>query len=380
MQVYFNNGRHVADAFESLLDSIYAAGEDHRQWQTVIAALADHLGGIGGALHAGRLDGTGFSFGSSYRVDPEALAAYADYYYSVNPLNSALSRIPVGVAVPDQQLATSRDLERSEFHDYARRFDIRGSMTVVVERDSHYEACLGVVRGLRSEVFSDEQVSFVQRLAPHIQRAIGLNQRLAALQNGQASLETALSCMETAVFVLARAGLIHYSNAAGDRIIQKRDGLTVCQGRLCAENPSAQNALARLVRTALAEKGARGGSVSVPRQHSMRPLLIKAMPIVHKSDFWLNSPEARAILFISDPDTRAGEAVDGAMDAFGLTPSEKKLLRELVAGRSLKEAAEALRITRATSRNKLARIMTKTDTHRQSELLQLILRSTPGSR
>ncbi len=94
----------------------------------------------------------------------------------------------------------------------------------------------------------------------------------------------------------------------------------------------------------------------------------------------LNSPEARAILFISDPETRPGEAGDEAMDAYGLTPSEKKLLRELVAGSSLREAADTLKITRATSRNKLARIMTKTDTHRQSELLQLILRSTPGCR
>ncbi len=104
------------------------------------------------------------------------------------------------------------------------------------------------------------------------------------------------------------------------------------------------------------------------------------MPIAHKNDFWLNSSEARAILFISDPDSQAGEAVDGAMNAYGLTPSEKRLVQQLVSGRSLKEAADSLKITRATSRNKLARIMTKTDTHRQSELLQLILRSTPGYR
>ncbi len=100
------------------------------------------------------------------------------------------------------------------------------------------------------------------------------------------------------------------------------------------------------------------------------------MPIAQKSEFWLDSTEPRAILFVSDPDPLAGGAVDEVMDAYSLTPSEKKLLSELITGRSLREAADILKITRATSRNRLARIMTKTDTHRQSELIQLILRTS----
>ncbi len=221
MQRYFNGSRNDADTFESLLDCIYASGEDHRQWQTVIAGLTDYLGGVGGALHAGRLDGTEFSFGTSYRLDPGGLAVYADYYYSVNPLTAALSRVPQGWVAPDHHLVARRDMERSEIHDYTRRYDIAGSMSIVLARDSHYDACFGIVRNLRSDVFSDEQVSFVRRLAPHIQRAVGLNRRLAAAQSERTSLETALGCMETAVFVLDRAGVIHYCNAAGENSYRK---------------------------------------------------------------------------------------------------------------------------------------------------------------
>lgn len=114
----------TVEAYEPLLDAIYAAGEDTRQWETVLAALTSHLSGCGGGLHAMTMDGTGFAFGATYRVDPEALAAYAAYYYSINPLNSALSRVQVGSAVPDHQLVLPRDMERTEFqNDYARRFD-----------------------------------------------------------------------------------------------------------------------------------------------------------------------------------------------------------------------------------------------------------------
>ena len=51
------------------------------------------------------------------------------------------------------------------------------------------------------------------------------------------------------------------------------------------------------------------------------------------------------------------------------------LLKELVAGKNLQEAASKLNITRLTSRNRLSRIMDKTGTRRQADLLQLILRS-----
>ena len=376
-KAFRQKSRSTPEAFEALLDEIYAAGEDPRHWEAVLAALADQLSGNGGGLHAGTMDGSGFSFGATYRVDPVCLAEYAQYYYSVNPLNAALARVPVGVAAPDHRLVAPRDMERTEFHNaHSRRFDHAGSITLVLARDGGEEACLAILRRYRSDVFSDEQVAFVQRLAPHIRRAIGLNRRLAGMQNERATLETALGSIETAVLVVDRAGVIRYGNAAGETLLEKRDGLKVSQGRLYADDLSAQNILAGLMRAALAEKGARGGSVPVPRRYSPRPLLVKIMPIAQSSEFWLNSAQPCAILFISDPEPLAGEVADEVMGAYGLTPSERRLLSELIAGRSLREAADSLNITRATSRNRLARIMAKTDTHRQSELIQLILRSS----
>ena len=82
-----------------------------------------------------------------------------------------------------------------------------------------------------------------------------------------------------------------------------------------------------------------------------------------------------AIVFVSDPDAEVWSGTEEVMDAYGLTASEKKLLKELLAGQSLQEAASKLNITRLTSRNRLSRIMDKTGTRRQADLLQLILRS-----
>ncbi len=368
------------EALESLLDSIYAAAEDPRLWEEVLAALTDRLSGRNGYLIAHKLDRTGFSFGTTYRVDPESVTEYKDYYHSVNPLIAPLLGTPVGLTVPDHQLIARRDLQNTEFYnDFGRRFDMGGQITLSLARDKQYEAALGIARSFRSDVFSPEQIAFVQRLAPHIRRAIGLNRKLAALEEDRKDLETALDRMETAVFLLKEAGAVCYSNAAGLRLLESRDGLTVRHNRLVADSSSAKDSLARLIQAALAEKGARGGSAFLPRQRSARPLIVKAMPIARRADFWLGS-QTRAIIFVKDPDAASGEAADEALDAYGLTPSEKKLLKQLIGGRSLQEAADSLNITRVTSRNRLARIMSKTDTHRQSELLQLMLRSSLAAR
>ncbi len=376
MQNAFRN-KLTPEAFESLVDQIYTAGEDHRHWPRVLAVLASQLPAPGGGLFASARDGMGFSLGETHGVNLVSMAAYAEYYCSINPLIAGLSKTPVGAAAPDHHLLSPQVFARSEFYnDFAKPSGIAGSMTLVLSRDDRREACLGILRALGSDPFTDEQASFVQRLGPHIRRAIGLNRRLAGLEDKRAGLETALGSIETGVFVLDRAGVVCYSNAAGAKLLEKRDGLRVSRGRLCADNSDAQDSLAGLMQQALKPTGARGGSVSVPRRYSIRPLLMKIMPIARRSEFWLNSTQPCAILFISDPDTLAGDAADEVMRAYDLTPSERKLLSELIGGRSLREAADLLNITRATSRNRLARIMEKTGTHRQSELIQLILRSS----
>ena len=204
--------------------------------------------GAGATFHAGRLDGTGFSFGTSYRQDSEATAAYAEYYFSVNPLNAALASVAAGIAVPDHRLVARREIEKTEFYnDFARRFGIAGSITLMLTRNKQYEACLGIVGRFGSDIFTDEQVSFVQRLAPHILRANGLNRRLAALQAEHKAFQAALDRLQIAVLLLKGDGAIYYCNAVAEELLRKRDGLIASRGRLSATNPTAQTGCAALI-------------------------------------------------------------------------------------------------------------------------------------
>ena len=67
-------------------------------------------------------------------------------------------------------------------------------------------------------------------------------------------------------------------------------------------------------------------------------------------------------------DNRAGRLF---AELFDLTPAETRLLRRLVGGDSLADAARHLNVQMPTVRTHLQAIFRKTDTSRQSELLSL---------
>ena len=145
------------------------------------------------------------------------------------------------------------------------------------------------------------------------------------------TFENALDLLDTAVFLLNAKGVLYYSNAAGKKLLEKRDGLTEVSSCLVAVDRHAQTRFVKLMRSALVAMGAHG-SAALPRQHSPRPLIARVMPVAQKSDFLVSEEKASAIVFVTDPDWLAGDAISEVMDTYGLTPSEKRLLNELLAG------------------------------------------------
>jgi DNA-binding CsgD family transcriptional regulator len=80
-----------------------------------------------------------------------------------------------------------------------------------------------------------------------------------------------------------------------------------------------------------------------------------------------------AALFIQDSERRVMSTEEGLRNLYALTPAEARLAAILTEGVSLRTSAERLGITFQTARDHLKRILSKTQTSRQSELMRLIL-------
>jgi DNA-binding CsgD family transcriptional regulator len=68
-----------------------------------------------------------------------------------------------------------------------------------------------------------------------------------------------------------------------------------------------------------------------------------------------------------------GRQLDRVASRFGLTPAEARLLGTLCGGASITEASARLGVARTTARTHLQRIFDKSGTHRQAELVGMVL-------
>jgi DNA-binding CsgD family transcriptional regulator len=80
------------------------------------------------------------------------------------------------------------------------------------------------------------------------------------------------------------------------------------------------------------------------------------------------------MIVFSDPSERREPVPAILQQWFGLTAAESKIAIELVRGGGLRHIAKVLHVAEATLRTQMKSILAKTNTHRQAELVALLVR------
>jgi len=110
--------------------------------------------------------------------------------------------------------------------------------------------------------------------------------------------------------------------------------------------------------------------IVVPRR-DLLPIILRIWPI-ERPVLW-SASDVRALLTFSALGPRPGPPAAILAKAFRLTPSEAKLASIIARGVAPETAARELNISRETVRNQLKSVFAKTGTHRQGELVALLL-------
>ncbi len=103
------------------------------------------------------------------------------------------------------------------------------------------------------------------------------------------------------------------------------------------------------------------------------PLVVTIVPVHDPSLVNGANSGTRAVLFLSSPDMPP--YAEPSNDMFHLTQRESQIAALLATGLSLNEASSQLGIGIGTARGYLKQVLAKTGTHRQGELVSLLLHS-----
>ncbi len=186
-----------------------------------------------------------------------------------------------------------------------------------------------------------------------------------------ASASDALDVLRQPALLIDGAGFVVQSNAAlqgfADGDIRVRDR------RLYIRDLDARNNLQSFVdriKNGFVTALPAVEPIVVPRRDQL-PVILRIWPIERPARW--PSPDVRALLTLNALGPKPGPPASILAKAFRLTPSEAKLASIIARGVAPETAARELNVSRETVRNQLKSVFAKTGTHRQGELVALLL-------
>jgi DNA-binding CsgD family transcriptional regulator len=181
-------------------------------------------------------------------------------------------------------------------------------------------------------------------------------------------LAEAIEVVGLGIILIAADGWILYANRMARDLVQSGRGLRSSYGRLVAmrsEGGSRLSVLTKLEAEPTADTKTKSQIIALPRGEGVQHLF--AHIVAGRPRF------EGATIFIVDLEHYAIPRLDAFSLRYGLTPSEARVLNEIVSGQGLVAAARSLDIAESTARTHLRRVFSKTGAGRQTELLHLYL-------
>jgi len=162
---------------------------------------------------------------------------------------------------------------------------------------------------------------------------------------------------------------VSYANQSAAELLGVKAGFTPPESLTNAAQDERSRALERLLRS---ERGDLRARVHTHPEDG-RPLQVLVTPFRWPVSDGNEQPRFARALFIGDPKQQTGDPIGVLHARYGLTRGETRLALLLLAGCSVEEAAQLLRITVGTARGVLKQVFEKTGTNRQPALVRLLL-------
>jgi DNA-binding CsgD family transcriptional regulator len=194
---------------------------------------------------------------------------------------------------------------------------------------------------------------------------------VAEARGSGTSPAAALNAMRLPAIALDQEGFVAEVNAAAEALFD--NDVKIKDRRLFVRDPAARALLKEAIDQLRASPRLNllaTDPIIVQRQDKL-PVLVRTW----RFDWAAHGPaqDVSALLTLNALGPKPGPPAAILAKTFRLTPAEAKLACVIARGASPEIAAGELKISRETARNQLKSVFAKTDTHRQSELVALLL-------
>lgn len=351
--------------FSRMVSGVYSAAAASDTWASAMADIRAVFGGLTAAM----IESDGSTrVVKSANLSDEAATTYVGYYRKIDYVLSAVEHSPVGLVRGGRELIAIQP--QSEFDaDWMRPNHLNDGLFVRLSGPGHTTSFLVAGDRTQEEFDNPERATLLDNFIPHLQQALRTERSLRNHSVGRDALTLAIDAVGHGVMVIGANAVVQQMNQSAERIVRDADGIALRSGLVSASDPVAARRLARSIAAALGRAGdtVRGDSLLCPRPSGLRPYVVHVLPSDRAGQ------SACALVVVIDPERIPEPPIAMLRRLYGLTHSEALVATRVLRGEGLRAMADDLSVSAATVKTHLQHVFDKTGTHRQSELVRVLL-------
>jgi DNA-binding CsgD family transcriptional regulator len=361
------------DDFSRAVAGIYDASVDSERWPDALSMLARMCGSRGAQITvaSGLHDP---AFVKIWGWTDEELARFIPAYLALTPTDPRASMLAARYkAMHCREVVSDETLRASEIYKQALGpGGVEYTMCFTVPVEPGMFCMLGVLRGPDHAPFTNKDCVEFGRLAPHAGRAVAMHGAFQRCREELVAVQALLDQVPLCMMVVGDDEL-KVANRAARTLLAEGDGMRLQNGRIHGATRRGDADLRDAVNEALNGPDQPIG-LTLPIDHA-EPLRAVARRLHPGSAGMLGAPSEAVALYVTDPRKPIETPEEILQRLFGLTVREASVLRILVEGGDLQNAAAELGIGIETARSHVKHIMETTGANRQAELVRMVLSS-----
>lgn len=300
------------------------------------------------------------------------LSGYQQHYVHSDPLRIRLEQAAAGTLVNMDREASREELARNPYVQELLIPAGAGRLAGLVALDTDRTLSgIGLHRAVRRDGIADQEERLIEALYPHLRRISRIERRLLQARQAAAVSQRALDLLPFGLALVDPLGRLRFANEWLLAKSRLGDGLAIVGGRLTGARHSTTERFDGLMVSLLRgdPRALPAASLTFPRPSGEAAWQVTVVSLADNRTWQAGDG---AMILVSDPNDHAQPSGRQLIALYGLSPTEAQLALMLLEGLTLKAVAERRRVAITTVRTQLSRLLAKTGTSRQSELMRLL--------
>jgi DNA-binding CsgD family transcriptional regulator len=371
----------MALGIQELTGLIYDSVSDSSRWSEFLAAFAQAARAPRCALLIADGGGDAYSVVRWHGWPDEDVQLYLDKYGQIDPLRLLSYQSPEGTVAADYDLCPRDRYESTViFREFYTPRQFTHSMGGVILTTPTAQSVISAHRGDDAGPFGEKEKTILRSLMPHLKRAAQLHGELGLLRRQLATFTGHLERFPYAFLLVDARRRVLYSSAAARELMAQRDGLAIDQGNVAATSVKSQQSFHQAVTELASDCNSSIRRLEIRRPSGRKAYRLILMPIEGSRTMPLGVAVPAVSILVIDAHSSARPDPEVLRELFSFTPAEARVSTGLVMGQSAEEIAAETKTSVQTIRTHIKRILAKTSTARQGELISSILRTVPFQR